>query len=36
VLKIKALSMHEQGFKFYQAENGVWLTLQVPVAFIAE
>ena len=36
VLKIKALLMHEQGFKFYQAENGVWLTPNIPVAFIFE
>ena len=33
VLKIRALLMHEQGFKFYQAENGVWLTLSVPAMF---
>ena len=36
VLKIKALRMHEQGFTFYQAENGVWLTSTVPALFIAE
>ena len=30
VLKIEALRMHQQGFKFYQAENGVWLTVKVP------
>jgi putative RNA 2'-phosphotransferase len=36
VLKIKALLMLEQGFKFYQAENGVWLTPSVPSAFILE
>ncbi len=35
-LKIKALLMHEQGFKFFQAENGVWLTPNVPVTFISE
>jgi len=29
-LKIKALLMHEQGFKFFQAENGVWLVNDVP------
>lgn len=29
VLKVKALLMHEQGFKFFQAENGVWLTAKV-------
>jgi putative RNA 2'-phosphotransferase len=36
VLKIKALLMHEQGFKFFQAENGVWLAPNVPTAFILE
>lgn len=30
VLKIDALRMHQQGHKFYQAENGVWLTGSVP------
>ncbi|MEI7366639.1 RNA 2'-phosphotransferase [Pectobacterium colocasium] len=34
VLKIKTLEMHQQGFIFYQADNGVWLTLTVPVPFI--
>lgn len=34
VLKIEALQMHQQGFKFYQAENGVWLANQIPVNFI--
>lgn len=33
VLKVEALRMHQQGFKFYQAENGVWLTEKVPVNF---
>lgn len=33
-LKIKALNMFEQGFKFYQADNDVWLTEQVPYQFI--
>lgn len=36
VLKIKALLMHEQGFKFFQAENDVWLTSAVPALFIIE
>lgn len=36
LLKIKALYMYEQGFKFYQADNGVWLTEQVPYQFIQE
>ncbi|MDY7574620.1 RNA 2'-phosphotransferase [Actimicrobium sp. CCI2.3] len=34
VLTIKALLMHEQGFKFFRAENGVWLTSVIPVEFI--
>ena len=33
---IKALLMHEQGFKFFQAENGVWLAETVPTIFICE
>lgn len=36
VLKIKALLMCEQGLKFYQAENGVWLTKTVTVSFICQ
>jgi putative RNA 2'-phosphotransferase len=36
VLKIEALRMHQQGFKFFQAENSVWLTEKVPTSFIAE
>lgn len=36
VLKIKALNMYEQGFKFFQADNGVWLTYTVPYRFIQE
>ncbi|MBN3726000.1 RNA 2'-phosphotransferase [Burkholderia sp. Ac-20379] len=36
VLKIKVSLMHEQGFKFFQAENGVWLTSAVPARFIVE
>lgn len=34
VLKIEALRMNQQGFKFFQAENGVWLTNHVPMSFI--
>lgn len=34
VLRIEALLMHQQGFKFFQAENGVWLTEQVPNSFL--
>lgn len=36
VLIIKALLMHEQGFKFFQSENGVWLVELVPAAFTTE
>ncbi|BBA33603.1 phosphotransferase KptA/Tpt1 [Methylocaldum marinum] len=34
VLKIEALRMHQQGFKFFLAENGVWLTDWVPPEFL--
>ncbi|WP_220814544.1 RNA 2'-phosphotransferase [Pseudomonas paralcaligenes] len=34
VLRIKALQMHEQGFKFFQAENGVWLVSNVIVDYV--
>ena len=36
VLEINALAMFEQGYPFYQAENGVWLTRQVAVEFISQ
>jgi putative RNA 2'-phosphotransferase len=36
VLKVEALLMHGQSFKFFQAENGVWLTSSVPSSFIRE
>lgn len=35
VLRIEALRMHQRGFKFFQAENGVWLTDCVPASFVA-
>jgi len=35
VLEIKSLQMHQQGFKFFQAENSVWLTEAVPIDFIS-
>lgn len=35
IFKIKALRMHAKGFKFYLADNGVWLTDQVPPEFLA-
>lgn len=34
-LKIEALRMHQQGFKFFQADNGVWLTTNIPPSFLA-
>ncbi|VVP60968.1 RNA 2'-phosphotransferase [Pseudomonas fluorescens] len=36
VLKIEALRMYQQGLKFFQAENGVWLTNHVPPDLIIE
>lgn len=36
ILKIKALQMHQQGFKFFQADNGVWLIEQVPAIFLQD
>lgn len=34
VLVIQALAMHEKGYVFFLSDNGVWLTDQVPPAFI--
>lgn len=34
ILKINTSKMLAQGFKFYQAQNGVWLTEQVPAQFL--
>lgn len=34
VLKIKARRMHRQGFMFFQADNGVWLSGLIPAQFI--
>ena len=34
LLAINALKMHEQKYEFYLSANGVWLTDQVPPAFI--
>lgn len=35
VLMVNALHMYQQGFKFYQADNGVWLTAYVPAEFLS-
>ncbi|MCX2543790.1 RNA 2'-phosphotransferase [Pseudomonas sp. COW5] len=35
ILQVAARQMQEQGFKFYQAENGVWLTERVPAKFLS-
>lgn len=35
ILKIEALRMHTKGFKFFLADNGVWLTDRVPPEFLA-
>ena len=34
VLKVESARMHKEGFKFFQADNGVWLTETVPTEFI--
>lgn len=34
ILSINAPKMYQDGFKFYISENGVWLTNEVPVAYI--
>jgi putative RNA 2'-phosphotransferase len=34
VLTVDALRMHAAGFKFYRADNGVWLADQVPSGFL--
>jgi putative RNA 2'-phosphotransferase len=36
ILKIDALRMHAHGFKFYVADNGVWLTDHVPPEFLSQ
>jgi putative RNA 2'-phosphotransferase len=27
--------MYKHGFEFYQAENGVWLTIHVPTQYLS-
>jgi putative RNA 2'-phosphotransferase len=34
VLKVDARAMHATGIRFYRAENGVWLTDEVPPKFL--
>ena len=34
IFEIDALAMHASGFQFYLADNGVWLTDQVPPEFL--
>ncbi|WP_339469664.1 RNA 2'-phosphotransferase [Pseudomonas sp. EL_65y_Pfl1_R83] len=34
ILKVDTSTMLAEGFKFFQAENGVWLTEQVPAQFL--
>lgn len=34
VLRVSALLMHEHGFAFQKADNGVWLTDQVPSKYL--
>jgi putative RNA 2'-phosphotransferase len=36
VYKILAKQMHEDGYPFYLSVNGVWLTKEVPVQYLAE
>lgn len=36
VLTVAAETMHAQGFAFFQADNGVWLTAAVPPEFFRE
>lgn len=32
--QVRAKQMYEEGYKFYQSVNGVWLTKEVPVKYI--
>jgi putative RNA 2'-phosphotransferase len=34
ILTVEAVLMHAEGFKFFLADNGVWLTDHVPPAFL--
>jgi putative RNA 2'-phosphotransferase len=35
IFKVDAARMHAQGFKFFVADNGVWLTDEVPPEFLS-
>jgi putative RNA 2'-phosphotransferase len=35
VLTVVAHAMHEQGYRFFQADNGVWLTEKIPPDFLS-
>jgi putative RNA 2'-phosphotransferase len=35
IFKVDAASMHAKGFKFFRADNGVWLADHVPPEFLA-
>jgi putative RNA 2'-phosphotransferase len=35
VLRVNAQAMHDDGYAFYKADNGVWLTKSVPCEFIS-
>lgn len=35
IFKVDAAGMHRKGFKFYRADNGVWLIDHVPPEFLA-
>ena len=34
VLKVQAGEMNKEGFEFFESENGVWLTDEVPVRYL--
>ena len=34
--KVRALDMHNDGYKFYLSKNGVWLTKEVPVKYLVK
>lgn len=36
ILTVQADEMQSAGFEFYQADNGVWLTMEVPAQYLAQ